>query len=560
MKEKTRFQRELERLAYRQILIVIVAGCMLFCAVVFVSSFIGQKVRQRRHMDSIEKSFFDIYRSVEGFLLGKENEALFVNCISGEEDPDRIRYLVSKYNLEAPVGIGLIITDKDDGIIFTTMGQENMNIHRVNFNMASVDNSKRRNGTLYTTVYYFSGDTSEYVLVRSLYDNDQYLGSVSAYLKGKEWEKNFSKYQYDTIITDAKSNIIYCSNDWFASSDNINKYKEKNAGYRWIGGIRYMTGEREINDPGIYIHSFIYEPPNIYFIMIGVLTILGLGIFWTMILFRLLQAMAAKTSSSVHSLVDEIRIIRKTDPEHVIRIETGDEIEEIAGQINKMITSIRDLNCRNFELAQINNRMELQNLQTQINPHFIYNTLENIRFLIAQDGKKADQLIEWFTHILRYSINNMKQNVLLQEDMEYIDDYLNIQKTRFGERFQYDITIQQECMRMTIPKLLLQPLLENSIKYGFKKKPSVMVSVRGWLEGAYMFLQVRDDGPGQPKIILESLKSILSSGQINTSHNGLQNINRRIILEYGKDSGLSVKSAENEGFTVTIKIWTGEEK
>ena len=118
-----------------------------------------------------------------------------------------------------------------------------------------------------------------------------------------------------------------------------------------------MTGEREINDPGIYIHSFIYEPPNIYFIMIGVLTILGLGIFWTMILFRLLQAMAAKTSSSVHSLVDEIRIIRKTDPEHVIRIETGDEIEEIAGQINKMITSIRDLNCRNFELAQINNRM-----------------------------------------------------------------------------------------------------------------------------------------------------------------------------------------------------------
>lgn len=560
MKEKTRFQIELEKLAYRQIVIVILAGCMFFCAVVFASSFIGQRVRQQRHMDSIENSFLDIYRSVEGFLFGKENEKLFVNCLDGKKASDRIRYLVSRYNLEAPVGIGVIITDKKDEIVFTTMSEENMNLHRINFNAASVENSKRQNNVLYTTVYYFSGDTSEYVIVRSLYDGEQYLGSVSAYLKEKDWERNFSKYQYDTIITDAKSNIIYCSNDWFASSNNVNKYKAEYDGYKWIGGIRYLAGEREIIDPDVRIHSFIYEPPNIYFIMIGVLTILGLGVFWIMILFRLLQAMAAKTSSSVRSLVDEIRIIRKTDPEHVIRIETGDEIEEIAEQINKMITSIRDLNCRNLELAQINNRMELQNLQTQINPHFIYNTLANIRFLIVQDAKKADQLIEWFTHILRYSINNMKQNVLLQEDMDYIIDYLNIQKTRFGECFQYNISIRQECLRVVIPKLLLQPLLENSIKYGFKKKPEVNVSVQGWMDGKYMFLQVKDDGPGQPKLILESLKSILLSGQVNTAHNGLQNINRRIVLEYGKESGLRVESVENEEFTVTIKIWTGEKE
>lgn len=529
MKEKTRFQRELEKLAYRQIVVVIIAGCLFFCAVVFAGSLIGQRVRQKRHMDSIEDSFSEVCRSVEEFLLGSENETLFVNCISGEKESERIRYLVSRFNLEAPVGIGVILTDKDDGMIFTTLSQDNMNFHRIEFNKASVVNSKKQKNSLYTTVYYFSGETSEYVIVRPLYREGQYLGSVSAYLKGKDWEGNFSKYQYDTIITDARSNIIYCSNSWFVSSGSVNKYKKEDGRYRWIGGIRYMTGERDIRDTGVHIYSFIYEPPNLGFILTGVLTILGLGAFWIMILFRLLQAMAAKTSSSVHSLVDEIRIIRKTDPEHVIRIETGDEIEEIAGQINKMIASIRELNGRNLELAQINNRMELQNLQTQINPHFIYNTLANIRFLIVQDAKKADQLIEWFTHILRYSINNTKQNVLLQE-----------------------------CMKVIVPKLLLQPLLENSIKYGFKKKPSVNVSVLGRMEGGYMYLQVKDDGPGQPKPILESLRSILLSEQINTAHNGLQNINRRIILEYGKDSGLSVESIEDEGFTVTIKIWTGE--
>ena len=141
--------------------------------------------------------------------------------------------------------------------------------------------------------------------------------------------------------------------------------------------------------------------------------------------------------------------------------------------------------------------------------------------------------------------------------MEYIEDYLVIQKTRFGERFLYEVDIRPECSRVLVPKLLLQPLIENSLKYGFRKKPAIHVLIRGWIEEEYLVLKVEDDGPGQPKSTLETLRGILHSGEINTVHNGLQNINRRVILEYGNDSGLSLESQEGMGFAVTIRLWIG---
>ena len=350
--------------------------------------------------------------------------------------------------------------------------------------------------------------------------------------------------------------MIYCSNYSFLEGFAINKFRtEAQRAYEWFGDSRYLTDSRYLEEPGVYLYSFVYTPGSRTYLFIGLSVILGLGLVWTGMFFHLMHTMAAKTSQSVGQLIREIRTIRKEDPYHRVKIDTGDELEEIADQINKMMVSINELNQKNLDLANVNNRMEIQNLQAQINPHFIYNTLDNIRYLIVQDARKADELIERFTHILRYSINNTKNCTYLQEDMEYIEDYLVIQKTRFGKKFQYFIEISEECYPIVIPKLLLQPLIENSLKYGFRKKASICVWIQGFIEGDYLILQVKDDGPGQPQTTLEVLRSILNSGKINIAHNGLQNINRRIYLEYGHDSGLTLESQEGEGFTVTLRLW-----
>ena len=221
------------------------------------------------------------------------------------------------------------------------------------------------------------------------------------------------------------------------------------------------------------------------------------------------------------------------------------------------LARIQELSQRNIALAEVNNRMEMQNLQAQINPHFIYNTLDNIRYLIPTDPQRAQQLIGRFIGILRYSINNTKHNVTVKDDLKYLQDYLVIQSTRFGANFSYEIDIDDACMEFIIPKLLLQPLLENSIKYGFQKKPCIHIRVRGWLGEDALYFTVEDNGGGVDETMLEQLRDILRSDEVNIEHNGLQNINRRIWLGYGGDSGLTIDSTEGEGFTVKLKLRLG---
>ena len=307
----------------------------------------------------------------------------------------------------------------------------------------------------------------------------------------------------------------------------------------------------------VLAYSFIYSPTNYSYLLVGLLLIVLLGLSWAAMFARIMHAMTEQMVKSVDTLVREIRIIRKEDPDHIIEIDTGDEIEEIARQVNKMVRSIQELSQRNIALAEVNNRMEMQNLQAQINPHFIYNTLDNIRYLIPTDPQRAQQLIGRFIGILRYSINNTKHNVPVKDDLKYLQDYLVIQSTRFGANFSYEIDIDDACMEFIIPKLLLQPLLENSIKYGFQKKPRIHIRVRGWLGEDALYFTVEDNGGGVDETMLEQLRDILRSDEVNIEHNGLQNINRRIWLGYGGDSGLTIDSTEGEGFTVKLKLRLG---
>ena len=146
------------------------------------------------------------------------------------------------------------------------------------------------------------------------------------------------------------------------------------------------------------------------------------------------------------------------------------------------------------------------------------------------------------------------------EDMRYIEDYLYIQRTRFGDRFLCETALTDECMRYRVPKLLLQPLIENSIKYGFKKKMEIRVAIRGWCEEDYLCLSVEDDGPGVPRSTLETLRAMLKSEELKTEHNGLQNLARRIVLEYGDNSEMTIDSREGEYFRVDIRLKNKEKK
>lgn len=556
MYKKSRFQQELELHASRRLICSILLGCLLFYLAIAAVNTMNLNAQRDDHLNGIANTFHEVYTNTSDFLLAPEHEELFLSNM--RKNQDNLRYLISQYNVSALVELELVLTDPSGGVRFTTFPENQMNLHRQEFNRIAVENAHRFMRPVYTTVYHFRANSSEYVMIHPLYRDGEYLGAAAVYLNENDWIKLFNRYQYDAILTKPNGDVIACSNSSFLSQKNANKYHPNESDrYVKIEGSRYLCSQRLLEDGSVIAYSFIYSPANSTYLLIGMLFILLLGISWAVLFSRIMHAMSAQMAQSVETLVKEIRIIRKEDPNHIIKIDTGDEIEEIAHQVNKMVRSIQQLSQRNMDLVQVNSRMEMQNLQAQINPHFIYNTLDNIRYLIPDDPQRAQQLIGRFIGILRYSINNTKHNVTVEEDLKYLQDYLVIQSTRFGANFSYQMEIAEDCRAFIIPKLLLQPLLENSIKYGFQKKPSIHIEVRGWCGEDALYFSVKDNGGGVNEQTLTQLREILQSEEINIEHNGLQNINRRIRLGYGGDSGLTIDSTEGEGFLVLIKLRKG---
>lgn len=554
--KKSRFQQELEQSVSRKLISSLLLGCLLFCIAIAVVNALNQNARREDHLESVASTFHEVYNNTSAFLLDAGHTELFLSEL--RKDQDNLRYLISHYNVSALVEIQLILTDSRGNVRFTTFSEGEMNLHRQEFNGIAVDNACHLMRAVYTTVYHFRANSSEYVMIHPLYRDGEYQGAAAVYLNENDWTKLFSQYQYDAILTKPNGDVIACSNSSFLSQKNANKYLPADAAqYVRVNGNRYLRSSRSLENGTVLAYSFIYSPTNYSYLLVGLLLIVLLGLSWAAMFARIMHAMTEQMVKSVDTLVREIRIIRKEDPDHIIEIDTGDEIEEIARQVNKMVRSIQELSQRNIALAEVNNRMEMQNLQAQINPHFIYNTLDNIRYLIPTDPQRAQQLIGRFIGILRYSINNTKHNVPVKGDLKYLQDYLVIQSTRFGANFSYEIDIDDACMEFIIPKLLLQPLLENSIKYGFQKKPCIHIRVRGWLEEDALYFTVEDNGGGVDETMLEQLRDILRSDEVNIEHNGLQNINRRIWLGYGGDSGLTIDSTEGEGFTVKLKLRLG---
>lgn len=554
--KKSRFQQELEQSVSRKLISSLLLGCLLFCIAIAVVNALNQNARREDHLESVASTFHEVYDNTSAFLLDAGHTELFLSEL--RKDQDNLRYLISHYNVSALVEIQLILTDSEGNVRFTTFSEGEMNLHRQEFNGIAVDNACHLMRAVYTTVYHFRANSSEYVMIHPLYRDGEYQGAAAVYLNENDWTKLFSQYQYDAILTKPNGDVIACSNSSFLSQKNANKYLPADAAqYMRVNGNRYLRSSRSLENGTVLAYSFIYSPTNYSYLLVGLLLIVLLGLSWAAMFARIMHAMTEQMVKSVDTLVRQIRIIRKEDPDHIIEIDTGDEIEEIARQVNKMVRSIQELSQRNIALAEVNNRMEMQNLQAQINPHFIYNTLDNIRYLIPTDPQRAQQLIGRFIGILRYSINNTKHNVPVKDDLKYLQDYLVIQSTRFGANFSYEIDIDDACMEFIIPKLLLQPLLENSIKYGFQKKPCIHIRVRGWLEEDALYFTVEDNGGGVDETMLEQLRDILRSDEVNIEHNGLQNINRRIWLGYGGDSGLTIDSTEGEGFTVKLKLRLG---
>ena len=558
--KKSRFQQELEQSVSRKLISSLLLGCLLFCIAIAVVNALNQNARREDHLESVASTFHEVYNNTSAFLLDARQTELFLSEL--RNDQDNLRYLISHYNVSALVEIQLILTDSKGNVRFTTFSEGEMNLHRQEFNGIAVDNACHLMRAVYTTVYHFRANSSEYVMIHPLYRDGEYQGAAAVYLNENDWTKLFSQYQYDAILTKSNGDVITCSNSSFLSQKNANKYLPADAAqYVRVNGNRYLRSSRSLENGTVLAYSFIYSPTNYSYLFVGLLLIVLLGLSWAAMFVRIMHAMTEQMVKSVDTLVREIRIIRKEDPDHIIEIDTGDEIEEIARQVNKMVRSIQELSQRNIALAEVNNRMEMQNLQAQINPHFLFNTLNAGAQLAMMEG--ADRTYEYVQNVaefFRYNVKKSNDIVTVREELELVDHYIYILNVRFSGDIHYGKEIEEDLLDSCMPSMILQPIVENSVNHGIREmngEGKIRLKVYH-VDGDTLGISIRDNGIGMDRDTIEKvLGGNYHEEQSGGGSNGIAmgNIIARLKLFTQNEDVMTILSdGKNQGTEVILYL------
>lgn len=235
---------------------------------------------------------------------------------------------------------------------------------------------------------------------------------------------------------------------------------------------------------------------------------------------------------------------------------TSDEIGVLADNFNKMVANLNDLVEKVYQATVLKQQAELKSLRMQINPHFLYNTLETINWMARMNGvSDIGNVVKALGDIMRATING-SDFVQVYEEMNEISSYLNIQMFRYGDKLNTSINISDEIFDMFMPKLIIQPLLENAIVHGIENKFGTgHIAICGELKDGVIIFTIQDDGIGIPKSSLNNLlQENYDLSQEGYTTIGVRNVDKRLKLYYGEKYGVEITSIVNVGTTVTVRF------
>ena len=238
-------------------------------------------------------------------------------------------------------------------------------------------------------------------------------------------------------------------------------------------------------------------------------------------------------------------------------VKSNDEVEDLAQGFNYMAGNIEVLLDKVREEEEKRRQTDLRLLQEQINPHFLYNTLDTIVWLIeVNEPDQAVEMVVALSDFFRLSLNKGKEFVLIQQEEQHIRSYLQIQEKRYHDIMDYEIRIDPELYEYQIPKLTLQPLVENALYHGIKYKRSKgKIEILGSRKGEEIHLYVRDNGAGMTSEELEELRREIQRPCKETEKGfGLANVNERIRMYFGETYGMKITSEKDCGTEVEVII------
>jgi len=288
-------------------------------------------------------------------------------------------------------------------------------------------------------------------------------------------------------------------------------------------------------------------------VLMGVVVILALGLLFFLLSYS--RKLSRRIVDPIDKLCERLVDIGRGGLLVCAPIQADvEEVQVLSDGIENMVGHLKRLIERNTEQEKQRRRTELALLQAQINPHFLYNTLDTIIWLIESgEISEAVKMVGSLSNYFRFSLSRGQNVITLEEEQQHIRSYLEIQQMRYRDLMEYQIDIPDELKSYTLPKLTLQPLVENALYHGIKiRRRKGLIRVTGRMQGDHLILEVADDGCGMTPERLEEVRASLVDGRPEGF--GLRTVHQRIQILFGADYGLRLQSDPETGTVIYVKI------
>ncbi len=349
------------------------------------------------------------------------------------------------------------------------------------------------------------------------------------------------------FLTDLNDRIVSSSNKETIGMyirDVTNKPTISNAYYNEKSGLRIYN---LIDQNEMFREMYSMQRLTV---ISGILALLVSGI--------LIYYFSGSLSKSIRKVVRAMKAAQQgTMTVQVEGHQTGDEISAVAFSFNKMMNTVNELMIETRNAVEKQKEAEIRALEAQINPHFLYNTLDSINWLaIDKEEYQISQMLKGLAQILRYSVKDSNKWVTVKEELEWMKQYVFLQQYRFRSSFQCVVEHNERTLDFRIHKLLLQPFIENSIIHGFvgRKQGGLLRINVGILDDRRFTIIIEDNGTGMVEEKREAIRSGKSRESLSGSGLGINNVLERLRMYYGNEASFQITSVVGQGTIIRLVL------
>ena len=530
------YSKKIYKGIFRKLLIFLILILSALSAIYIYLYYAVDFKRAKNNVNLAYDKFVSIDDSFKNFITENDNdiEKALLDKKAGKS-------LVNEYyNLGKKLGINYQIDFYPNDAESFSLAKNKSNYKTFRSYLEMMDASHRE--ILKTTIR--EGKKTVYSLRKS-YE----YGFVVIYVPAENITRKIRLKTRDFYIKDRYGKVIF--NDSSLVENNLDILNKLRSDYLDEG--TFIEEKRDYEDYEIYSIVARTISKNEFIIILTLLFFAGATVL--LILLSSLRGVIEESTAVIAELNKQIDTVAEGKLDR-INIKTDDEINSIVKNVNNLIDSKKILLDKNVRLKYINKYNEFKMLESQFNPHFLYNTLELISITMYIDPKISDRLIQDLNEILRYSINDMSF-LRLDEDILYIYKFLDIEKIKSEENFNYKIDMDEKSGEVLVPKLFLQPILENSLKYARKSRSKVELKIEIKRKNKNLLIKIWDNGEPLGAKEISRLNTYLEveskKDYISMKHHGLINTYNRLRMLYKDQVSLSF-IANDEGVAIEIKI------